>query len=396
MPIYNGIPWDVMLQGFHWHSHDAAKNGKAWYRVLRECAPRIKEAGFTWVWFPPPSDSLAPEGYMPRRWFEFNTRYGTERELRDAIAALAPEVRALADVVVNHRVGTSGLTDFTDPAFGPGPEDNRRAIVQDDSTGTGQGRPDTGEGEVSSRDLDHTNPKVREKIVEYQQRLLDLGFRGWRYDLVKGYRGRYVAEFNAATLAEGEISVGEFLDGDTAKVLHWLQDQGHDSMVFDYPLRFVLHDAIRRDDFTSLRQPATGGRPLPGLIGHLPQLAVTFLDNHDTEYRRGRNEHFYGSDVGVGHAYLLTHPGLPCVFWSHFFDWDEATESAIAALMKLRAEAYLSCNSNVEILEARPHLYAALVDKQVAVRLGSDQGWNPGQGWTSVWEGDRFAVWKRS
>ena len=46
---YIGTGRDVVLQGFHWRSFDAAGNRQPWYAILRECAPRIKDAGFTWV-----------------------------------------------------------------------------------------------------------------------------------------------------------------------------------------------------------------------------------------------------------------------------------------------------------------------------------------------------------
>src|SRR5579859_2922982 len=117
---YIGNGREILLQGFHWASHAGAqdpvtKKRKNWYRILHENAEAIKTAGFTWVWFPPSSDSLAPEGYIPRRWNVLDTAFGTEAELRTAIEAIAP-VKALADVVVNHRVGvaTSG-PDFEDP-----------------------------------------------------------------------------------------------------------------------------------------------------------------------------------------------------------------------------------------------------------------------------------------
>jgi alpha-amylase len=396
MAKFTGIPWDIVLQGFHWRSHDPAQNGgKVWYEIMRECAARIRHAGFTWVWFPPPSDSLSPEGYMPRRWYDFDTPFGTREQLREAIAALAPEARALADVVVNHRVGTAGLTDFTEPSFGPAAEDNIQAMVADDSCRCGTGGPDTGEHEPSSRDLDHANPKVRAKIVDYLHELMELGFRGWRFDLAKGYDGKFVGQYNAATLADGELSIGEYLDRDASKLLDWLDQTGNRSAVFDYPVRYLLRDAIRQDDFGPLGIERRGRQAPPGVMGARPTQAVTFLDNHDTEYRRGRSEHFLGNDVAVGYAYILTHPGIPCVFWPHFFDWDDATKRAIAALINLRHAAKLTSDSTVQIQEARRGLYAALVDGKVAVKIGTELGWSPGSAWTLVTSGDRFAVWRR-
>ena len=44
---------------------DGAK--KTWYRIIHENAATIKAAGFTWVWFPPASDSLAPGRLYPQK-----------------------------------------------------------------------------------------------------------------------------------------------------------------------------------------------------------------------------------------------------------------------------------------------------------------------------------------
>src|SRR5262249_44070282 len=163
----------------------------------RDNATAIRSAGFSWVWFPPPSDSLAPQGYIPRRWHVLNSAYGSEAELKAAISSLEP-VRALADVVLNHRVGvaTSGA-DFADPAF----PDNRAAIVRDAESGVGTGNHDTGERHPAGRDLDHTNGDVRSAVKNYLRGLKEVGFRGWRYDLVKGFHGSFVGEYTDATAA---------------------------------------------------------------------------------------------------------------------------------------------------------------------------------------------------
>jgi alpha-amylase len=398
---YSGNSRDVMLQGFHWGAHagslDAATRArKSWYRVMRENAAAIRAGGFNWVWFPPPSDSYAPQGYMPRRWQVLDTAYGSEAELRAAIRSLEP-VKAMADVVVNHRVGiaTAGA-DFQDPAF----PDNRAAVVRDDESGVGTGNPDTGERHPAGRDLDHTNPDVRAAIKHYLGWLKAVGFHGWRYDLVKGYHGAFVGEYNDTT--EPELSIGEFFDGDRHKVIGWLQSTGHKSTAFDFPTRYLLHDACQRDDYSGLSS-AAGSRVVPGgLLGHWPGRAVTFLDNHDTEYRReqepqyehGGTRHFAGHTVEMGYAYLLTHPGIPCVFWSHYFDWGASTRQQIDKLIKLRKGTGLHARSAVDIKEAHRGLYAAIVDDRVAVKLGS-RAWSPGHGWQLALDGEKLAVWVR-
>jgi alpha-amylase len=398
---YHGDGRDILLQGFHWGSHAGAsdertRTRKSWYAILRENAASIRGAGFTWVWFPPPSDSLAPQGYIPRRWHVLDTSYGTEAELRAAIRTLGP-VKAMADVVLNHRVGvaTSGA-DFADPPF----PDNRAAIACDDESGVGTGSPDTGERHPAGRDLDHTNPDVRAAVKRYLRRLRAVGFRGWRYDLVKGFHGRFVGEYNETT-APG-LSVGECFDGCRQRVTDWIDSTGGRSTAFDFPTRFLLIDACLHDYYGRLRS-VNSGRVVPGgLIGFWAARAVTFLDNHDTEYRREQDHqyegygtrHFPGETVAMGYAYLLTHPGIPCVFWSHFFDWGTATRFQIERLMRVRREHGLHARSAVEIREAGFGLYAAVVDGQVAVKLGR-RDWHPGWGWRLAVDGERFAVWTR-
>ncbi|MBY0229101.1 MAG: hypothetical protein K2W96_07480, partial [Gemmataceae bacterium] len=134
IPGHGGDGYDILLQAFHWDAHrgEPGQNGhggKSWWRIVKENAEAIREAGFSWAWLPPCSDSLAPQGYIPRRWFDFDCAYGTEGELRHLLHELGG-VKAMADVVLNHRVGvhTSGA-DFDEPPF----PDNRAAIACDEN-----------------------------------------------------------------------------------------------------------------------------------------------------------------------------------------------------------------------------------------------------------------------
>ena len=97
----------------------------------------------------------------------------------------------------------------------------------------------------------------------------------------------------------------------------------------------------------------------------------------------------------MAYAYILTHPGIPCVFWSHYFDWGTYTRERIDKLIKLRKDMGLNSRSVVDIKEAKPGLYAALIDDKVAVKLGS-LDWSPGGAWQLTVDGDKFAVWTKS
>lgn len=66
-----GSGFEILCQGFNWESH---KSGK-WYMELHEKASEISSLGFTVLWLPPPTDSVSPEGYMPRDLYKLNSRY---------------------------------------------------------------------------------------------------------------------------------------------------------------------------------------------------------------------------------------------------------------------------------------------------------------------------------
>ena len=46
------------------------------------------------------------------------------------------------------------------------------------------------------------------------------------------------------------------------------------------------------------------------------------------------------------YAYLLTHPGMPCVYWKHYFEWNRGDE--INALIKARKYAGIHSGSYIK------------------------------------------------
>src|SRR6202011_2185446 len=97
----------------------------------------------------------------------------------------------------------------------------------------------------------------------------------------------------------------------------------------------------------ALRSLQEGGLQRPPLQRRRAAWAAragTSVDNHDTEHRRDREQqhscapatHFEGWMMHMAYAYVLTHPGIPCVFWSHFLEWGDALRWKITQLMTLR------------------------------------------------------------
>ena len=92
----------------------------------------------------------------------------------------------------------------------------------------------------------------------------------------------------------------------------------------------------------------------------------------------------------LGYAYILTHPGIPCVYWVHYYDW--GLKEKIKALINIRKTQCLTSTSKVEIKAADSSKYAAIIDTKVAVKIGFGQ-WEPGSGWILATSGNDYAVW---
>ncbi|KAH9321115.1 hypothetical protein KI387_015754, partial [Taxus chinensis] len=64
----------VLFQGFNWESWKSP----SWYNVLKSSAKDVADAGVTDVWFPPPSQSVAPQGYLPGKLYDLDSsKYGS-------------------------------------------------------------------------------------------------------------------------------------------------------------------------------------------------------------------------------------------------------------------------------------------------------------------------------
>jgi alpha-amylase len=237
-------------------------------------------------------------------------------------------VDAIADIVINHRVGTTNWADFSSPAF----DDNRRAVTRDDEWGQGTGNWDTGDGYSAARDLDHTYYDVQNEIKNWMSWLKNtIGFSGWRYDYVKGYSGWYNQQYNNHT--RPSFSVGELWPDITGnyyasgsgvnyhrqKLMDWINSTGATSAAFDFTTKWQLMLAVQRGEYWRMGS-------VPGAIGWWPAMSVTFIDNHDTGPSPGpgggqNHWAFPSNKVEQGYAYILTHPGVPSVYWAHYFDW---------------------------------------------------------------------------
>lgn len=84
--------WLTFCPGFHW---DSWKCDGGWYNILQKCVQEIKEAGVTHVWLPPPSQSVAAEGYLPSVLYNMDSKYGSYKVgQRSAVSLSAADEHA--------------------------------------------------------------------------------------------------------------------------------------------------------------------------------------------------------------------------------------------------------------------------------------------------------------
>ena len=92
-------------------------------------------------------------------------------------------------------------------------------------------------------------------------------------------------------------------------------------------------------------------------------------------------------------AYVLTHPGIPSVYYAHLYDWN--LKPQIQPLINVRKSQGLTSTSAVAIQRAETGLYAAIIDGKVAMKIGPN-AWDPGAGWTLATSGTGYAVWTKA
>nr|ABK24434.1 unknown [Picea sitchensis] len=402
----------LLLQGFNWES---AKGSSSWYNVLKGIVEDAADAGITDVWFPPPSQSLAPEGYLPQRLYDLNSsKYGSEQELRNAVDAFHQKgIGCVGDMVINHRSGTKQDDKGMWCVFEGGKGDGRldwgpwAVTVNDKPFACGSGQADTGGDYAAAPDIDHTNPKIQQDLSEWMNWLKsNVGFDGWRFDFAKGYAGNLLAVYLKNT--SPKFAVGEvwddmsYSDGRLAydqgahrqRLVDWVHSTGDGAAAFDFTTKGILQEAVKSNELWRLKD--SNGKPA-GMIGVLPQKAVTFIDNHDT----GSTQNiwpFPSDKLLQGYAYILTHPGIPTIFYDHFVDGNLKKE--IQNLSAIRKRNNINANSNCRIITAESDLYMAAIDEKIVVKIGSryDVGnlAPPSPEFRVVASGNGYCVWEKN
>ena len=412
---------DVMLQAFYWDSYDATKSTTKYGRtkwidhINGTNGSNAVEMGqwFDMIWLPQLSKSTGGMGYLPTNYSNLDGDLGTKRKLEELVGIFHQNgARVIADIVINHAVAGQGWCNYNQTynfgEYGSFKPDGSYICNTDEMNydskagsckGYATGGADDGYGDEANypdgRDWDHTSAKVQNMFKAYLKWLHNVvKIDGFRYDYCKGYHNSHINDYNRA--AQAYFSVMEYWDGNVNTLQSRLTDAGWNTTTFDFATKYTaFNDGIAAENYYKLK-----GAGLPG--AGKSRYAVTFVDSHDS-FQRDNNE-LCGEGNSMSlcrdkvlqcNAYMLSMPGVPCVFWPHWVTFKDEIKKMINARYKTGVHSESSVND-----EAGNGYYKATIygkNGEIRLLLGPNSGYNTTpQGYTLAVKGTNYGVYYKT
>ena len=363
----------TMMQYFEWY----LPNDGLWWKRCAAKAENLAALGITDVWLPPAYKGTSQEdvGYGVYDMYDLGefdqkgtirTKYGTREEYLEAIQAFhAANIRVYADIVLNHRMGGDELEETTAVTDNP---ENRCEQVGDEQiirtwskftfpgrggkysrftwdhrhfTGTDWDEDSREQGNIyrftgkerapetdpengnfdflMGMNVDMSNPEVVRETKKWLRWYLDTtDVDALRLDAVKHISFPFYRELLREVRKKDNAelpAVGEYWSGDIERLLHYLDEVDNEMSLFDVALHYNIFHASQAGGDYDLRTILDNT-----LVKERPEKAVTFVDNHDTQY--GQSLQSFVDDWFKPLAYaliLLRTEGMPCVFYSDYY-----------------------------------------------------------------------------
>lgn len=403
---------DVLLQGFYYDSYEVSENhlgtttyGDTKWKTLLAQAGEIG-AYFDLIWLPP-SAYASGTGYHPKQYSNQNSDWGSRAELEKLIAALHNSgTKVIADIVINHVEAMSNWCDFAVQDFGEygkfepdgsyicsNDEMNNEANKKEagECFGTATGSPDDGANWEAARDWSHDKVYVQDMFKAYLKWMKNvMHYDGWRYDKGDGFNNWHMDNYNKAS--QPYIAFMEYWSGND-EIIRGIEQANRNVMALDFQTKYSAFDGIAGFDYSKCKGS--------GLLGRgYSKYAVTFVDSHDW-FLRDNGQEFGGNGKSLtpelkdrllqANAFLLSMPGVPCVFYPHWAKYKEE----LKAMINARHLAGVHSESAVSDEEAEQGGYKVTVQGKngyLILCLGNKAGATY-SGYTKVASGNGYAIW---
>ncbi|EKQ67029.1 glycosidase [Leptolyngbyaceae cyanobacterium JSC-12] len=364
----------VMMQYFQWH---LPADGNHW-NMLKAEAQALADVGFTAVWLPPAckgNQGMEDVGYAAYDLYDLGefsqkgsirTKYGTREDYLAAIQAVQQAgLQVYADVVLTHKHGGDETEDCEAIAIAPDNRNNSSSSIETirvktrftfpgrhhkhshfqwqrcyfDAVNHNLFKPEAKtfyylkdkpfETEINPRywedafqfacDIDTTDPDVQAELNHWGEWILDTThIDGFRLDAVNHARPTFFNEWLAHVRRYARtklFAVGDYW-ADDVESLHWfISRTGGQLSLFDVPLHYNFHRASRAGGHFDMRRVLFGT-----LMREQPALAVTFVENHDSQPLQSMESVVEPWFKPLAYALiLLRREGYPCVFYGDYY-----------------------------------------------------------------------------
>ena len=362
----------IIMKYFEWYM-DCKQN--LWNQV-KENAEKLADLGVTAMWLPPAYKGVGGKdevGYGVYDLYdlgEFNqkgtikTKYGSKDEYLEAIVALKQAgIESYADIVLNHKMGADALqtipatkVDWSNHNI----ETSQKETVKVATKFTFPGRKhkysdfewnwtdfdgidynnQTGENAIfkfidkkwgaevdeefgnfdylMGADLDFSNPRVVKECTDWGKWYLDLTkVDGFRLDAVKHIDADFYEKWIQTLRDESKkelFAVGEYWAADVNKLHRYITSTEGKISLFDVPLHYNFYNASNDSsyDMSKILEHT--------LVKENPCMAVTFVDNHDTQPGQALQSFVQGWFKSIAYSIiLLRNDGYPCVFYGDYY-----------------------------------------------------------------------------
>ena len=387
---------NTLMQYFEWY---LPSDSTLWDKVTKD-AKHLNSIGITSVWLPPAYKGASGKndvGYGVYDLYDLGefeqkgsipTKYGTKDEYLNAIKTLKENnIQVLADIVLNHKLGadeTEEVLAVQDDASNrnislseakpikawtkynfPGRQDKYsdfkwnwthfHGVDWDDATSTTSiykfygkhwdNNVDKEKGNfdyLMGADIDLNNFDVVTELKTWGRWYLNFtNVDGFRLDAVKHIRSEFFPEWlNFLRQETGKelFAVGEYWSTNINTIVDYLNKTGKCMSLFDVPLHYNFYRASISNGEFNMSDIFEGS-----LVEAMPEKAVTFVDNHDTE--PGQALESFIPDWFKPLAYsliLLRKDGLPTVFYGDYYGIPEknveSKKNFLDLVLKLRKE----------------------------------------------------------